>query len=249
MKSLDKVLKILDCLQLSYKLSLKELSEKLEINKSTIYRILANLAKYDYIEKEPDTKKYKLGLKFVEIANYIIENLEIINIVSKNINELNEITKETVHLAQLIGDEIVYIDKRESLSPIRLYSQIGKITPWHCTGVGKAILAFQDREFQERILNSIQLTKYTENTITSKSKLQVELDKIKKQGFALDREEHQKNVGCIAAPIKDHTGKVIASISVTFIFDIENLDKHLTKYKDLILDSSYQISKKLGYKT
>lgn len=247
MKSLDKVLKILDYLQLNYKLSLKELSEKLEINKSTIYRLLAYLAKHNYIEKEPDTKKYKLGLKFVEIANHIIQNLEIKNIASKNINELNEITKETVHLAQLIGDKIVYIDKRESLSPIRLYSQIGKITPWHCTGVGKVILAFQDKEFQERIINSIQLTKYTENTITGKSKLQVELDKIKEQGFALDREEHQKNVGCIAAPIKDYTRKVIASISVTFIFDIENLDKHLTKYKDLILDSSYQISKKLGY--
>ena len=247
MKLLDKVLKILDYLQLNCKLSLNELSEKLEINKSTTYRILAQLAKHNYIEKELDTKKYKLGLKFVEIANHIIQNFEIKNIASKSINELNEITKRTVHLAQLIGNEIVYIDKRESLNPIRLYSQIGKVTPWHCTGVGKVILAFQDKEFQERIINSIQLTKYTENTITDKSKLQVELDKIKEQGFALDREEHQKNVGCIAAPIKDYTRKVIASISVTFIFDIENLDKELTKYKDLILDSSYQISKKLGH--
>lgn len=247
MKSLDKTFSIIELLRLNPGLSLKDLSDKLNMNKSTTYRMLASLVKYNYIDKNFETKKYKLSIKFVEIANQVIQNLDIINIAKKYIDELNNITKETIHLATLIGDEVVYVDKRESLSPIRLHSQIGKTTPWHCTGVGKVILAFQSKEFQKRIINSCDFCKFTDSTITNKEDLIKELNKIKESGYATDREEHQKNVGCIAAPIRDHTQNVIASISATFIFDIENLDIQLKMFKDLILKNSMLISQKLGY--
>ena len=247
MKSLDKVFKIIELLRKSSELSLKDLSDKLDMNKSTTYRMLLSLAKYNYVEKNYETKKYKLSIKFVEIANQVIQNLDIISGAKKYIDELNNITKETIHLAKLIGNEVVYVDKRESLSPIRLYSQIGKNAPWHCTGVGKVILAFQSREFQERIIDSCDFCKFTDSTITNKEDLIKELNKIKESGYATDREEHQKNVGCIAAPIRDHTQNVIASISATFIFDIENLDIQLKMFKDLILKNSMLISQKLGY--
>ena len=176
-------------------MGLKELSDALDINKSTTYRILTQLGKQGYIEKNNETKKYKLGIKFIEIANHVIQDFKIIDIASKYINKVNSITKETIHLAQLVGDEVVYVDKRESLHPIRLHSQIGKATPWHCTGVGKVILAFQPEVFQEKILHSINLEKFTEHTIIDKKQFRAELELIKKQGYALDREEHQENVG------------------------------------------------------
>ena len=229
-------------------LSLKELSDKLDMNKSTTYRMLSLLSKHNYVEKNFETKKYKLSIKFVEIGNQVIQNLDIINISKKYIDELNSITKETIHLAILSKDKVMYIDKRESLSPIRLHSQIGKTSPWHCTGVGKVILAFQSEEFIEKTVESIDFYKYTDNTINNRIDFLKELSKIKKQGYATDREEHAKNIGCIAAPIRDHSDRVIASLSVTFIFDIENLDEQLLKYKDLILKNSMLISQKLGYR-
>ena len=248
MKSLDKVFKIIELLREDMELGLKDLSDKLDMNKSTTYRMLSSLAKYNYVEKNYETKKYKLSIKFVEIGNQVIQNLDIINISKRYIDELNNITKETIHLAILSKDKVMYIDKRESLRPIRLYSQIGRITPWHCTGVGKVILAFQSKEFIKKAVESIDFYKYTNNTITNEEDFLKELSKIEKQGYATDREEHSKNVGCIAAPIHDHSGRVMASVSVTFIFDIENLDKHLAEYKDLILKNSMLISQKLGYK-
>jgi len=247
MKLLNKIFNIIDFLKVNSEMSLKELSEALDINKSTTYRILAQLGRHGYIDKNSETKKYKLGIKFVEVANHIIQDFKIIEIAAPYIDKINSVTKETIHLAQLVGDEVVYVDKRESLNPIRLHSQIGKTTPWHCTGVGKVILAFQPKDFQEKILDSINFHKFTEHTITDKKQFISELDSIKKQGYALDREEHQENVGCIAAPILDNSNKVFASISVTFIFNIENLDKQLKKYKDLILENSRLISKKMGY--
>jgi len=247
MKLLNKIFNIIEFLKSNSEMSLKELSESLDINKSTTYRILTQLAKYGYIEKNNETKKYKLGIKFVEIANHIIQDFKLIEIAAPYIDKINSITKETIHLAQMVGDEVVYVDKRESLNPIRLHSQIGKKTPWHCTGVGKVILAFQPKDFQEMILNSITFEKFTEHTIIDKEQFISELESIKRQGYALDREEHQENVGCIAAPILDSTNKVFASISVTFIFNIENLDNQLKKYKDLILEKSRLISIKMGY--
>lgn len=248
MKSLDKVFKIIELLIVAPELRLKDLSEKLGMNKSTTYRMLSSLAKYNYVEKNYETKKYKLSIKFAEIGNQVIHNLNIINISKKYIDELNSITKETIHLAILTKDKVMYIDKRESLRSIRLYSQIGRITPWHCTGVGKVILAFQSKEFIKNAIESIDFYKYTDNTITKKEDFLKELSKIEKQGYATDREEHEENVGCIAAPIRDHSARVMASVSVTFIFNIENLDRHLVKYKDLILKNSMLISQKLGYK-
>lgn len=204
------------------------------------------MLKYNYIEKSNDTKKYKLSIKFAEIGYHVMQNLDIIVAAKELINELNKAKKVTIHLAKLIGDEVVCIDKRESLSPIRLSSQVGRVVLWHCTGVGKAILAFQPKEFQERIINSLDFHVYTENTVSNKNDFIKELEMIKGKGYATDREEHQKNVGCIAAPIYDHTKIVIASISVTFIF--EKLEEQLTSYKDLILKTSMLISKQMGYK-
>lgn len=247
MKLLNKIFSIIEFLKVNSEMSLKELSEALDINKSTAYRILAQLGKHGYIDKNNETKRYKLGIKFIEIANHIIQDFKIIEIAAPYIDKINSVTKETIHLAQLVGDEVVYVDKRESLNPIRLHSQIGKATQWHCTGVGKVILAFQSEDFLEKILASINLRKFTEHTITNREQFISELELIKKQGYAMDREEYQENVGCIAAPILDSSNKVFASISVTFIFNIENLDKQLKKYKDLILENSKLISGKMGY--
>jgi len=112
----------------------------------SIHRLISELCAYNYVERDNITKKYRLGLKFLDIASYVISNLDIREAAREGIEEINNITKETVHLAILLDDKAIYIDKKESHHSIRMYSQIGKSAPLYCTGVGKAILAYQPTE-------------------------------------------------------------------------------------------------------
>jgi len=246
MKSLQKVFSIIETLKKNGDMRLQEIADGLGIYKSTAHRLVSELCTFNYVERDNETRKYRLGLKFLDISSYIIENLEIREIAKKYIEELNDITKETVHLAMLLGDHAIYIEKRESLHSIRMYSKIGGVAPLYCTGVGKAILAFQSPGILEKLLDSITFHKYTENTIITREQLLKEIDEIKKKGYAEDREEHEKNIVCIAGPIRNYTKRVIASISVTAISYRMNME-HLLRYKDLILKKSYEISKRLGY--
>ena len=247
MKSLDKVFTIIELLKKNKEMRLQEIADELDIYKSTIHRLISELCVYNYVERDNITKKYRLGLKFLDIASYVISNLDIREAAREGIEEINNITKETVHLAILLDDKAIYIDKKESHHSIRMYSQIGKPAPLYCTGVGKAILAYQPPEILNNLLKTITFHKYTKSTIMSRKQLLTEIDEIKINGYALDNEEHEENIGCIAVPIRDYTKKVIASISITAIlYRMKLLD--LLKYKDIILEKSYEISKKLGYK-
>ena len=228
-------------------MKLQEVANDLNIHKSTVHRIISSLCAYGYVQRSDETKKYRLGLKFLDISSTIIGNLDIREVAKKSIEELNNITKETVHLAMLLGNQVIYIDKKESLYSIRMYSEIGKNAPLHCTGVGKVILAFQPPKIQEKLLDSITFHKYTENTIVSMKQLMREVEEIREKGYALDKEEHEKNIGCMAVPIRDYTKKVIASISVTAILYRMNIED-LIKYKNMVLEKGYEISRKLGYR-
>lgn len=246
MKSLDKIFTIIEILKKNKEMRLQEIASELDMYKSTIHRLISELCIHNYVERDDITKKYRLGLKFIDISSYVIENLDIRKAARKSMEEINNITKETVHIAMLLGNKAIYIDKKESHHSIRMYSQIGKVVPLYCTGIGKAILAFQPPEILSNLLESITFHKCTKNTIVSRKQLLTEIDDIKKNGYALDNEEHEENIGCIAAPIRDYTKKVIAAISVTAILYRMKLED-LLEYKDIVLEKSYEISKKLGY--
>ncbi len=246
MKSLSKVFDIIEVLKNNGEIRLQDIATKLNLNKSTVHRLVTELNKYNYIERNDETKRYRLGVKFLDISSSIIENLDIRDRAKKCIDELNTITKETIHLAMLLGNHAIYIDKKDSLHAIRMHSQIGGVAPLYCTGVGKAILAFQPPEILDNLINSIKFHKFTENTITRRDQLFKEIDEIKRLGYALDREEHEKNIICIAAPIRNYTKRVIASISITDILYRSEI-KSILKYKDILLQKSNEISKSLGY--
>lgn len=247
MKSLEKVFAIIELLKKNKEMKLQEIANELDMYKSTVHRIVSELCAYKYLERNNETKEYRLGLKFLDISSHVIENMDIRESAKKSVEELNNITKETVHLAMLLDNQAIYVDKKESSHLIRMYSQIGKVAPLYCTGVGKAILAFQPTEILKELVDSIIFHKYTENTITSKNQLMKEIDEIRRKGYALDKEEHEKNIVCIAAPIRDYTKKVVASISITAILYRMTMED-LLNYKDVILEKSYEISSRIGYK-
>ena len=130
---------------------------------------------------------------------------------------LSEQTGETIHFVQVVDGAAVYVEKVESPNNIRMYSLIGRRAPLHCTGVGKAILAYLPDESLEEFLRGNILTKYTENTITDPEILREHLRLIRRNGYALDNSEHEENVCCVAAPLFTSSGHVIGAVSISAI--------------------------------
>lgn len=226
---------------------LQDISIHLDLAKSTTHRILNTLESHHFVVKDEDSKKYSLGLGFVDLGLDVLENMDIREAARPILDDLNDKTEETIHLALFTDDQVVYMDKRESRHVIRMYSVIGKVAPIHCTGVGKAALAFQDSETIERVMKATELQKFTENTITDRNQFAQELEEIRRRGYAIDREEHENHILCIAAPIRNHYSKVIASLSITTFLHRMDIE-YLLQYKDLLLEKCFEISQNLGCK-
>ncbi|WP_040978393.1 IclR family transcriptional regulator [Oceanobacillus jeddahense] len=191
-----------------------DLSIILGVSKSTVHRLLMSLYQGGFVRQDSITDKYKLGFHFLEIADVVRENLDVRNIAAPLLNELSSITGETVHLVIRDQDEVVYIDKVESPETIRMYSRVGKRAPMHCTGVGKVFLAYLSMDEVKEIIKEKPLKRFTSNTICSQEDLIKELNLIRKNGYAIDDEEHELGVKCAAAPILNFKGNITAALSV-----------------------------------
>ncbi len=245
-ETLVRFFKIIDLLENSSELRLKDISDKLGLDKSTTHRFLKTLLEYNYVKINPDNKKYSLGLKFLNISSKIIDSIDIRNVAHPHLLELGQKTNETIHLTTFDGKRVVYIDKIESATPIRMYSRIGNVAPIHCTAAGKVILAFQKGEVIDEIIENLDFISLTKHTITAKKDLLQDLEEIRKNGFAVDNSEHEENICCIAAPIRDYTRKVAHAVSISAIKTRMNLSQLIT-FKDIMIDKANVISKELGF--
>ena len=246
-KVLNKSLSILETLlQHNSPMSMTEISEKLGLYPSTIHRILDTLKHWGYVEQGSNNQKYQLGLKLLELGMAKLHQIDLVKEAHPFLKELVNKCNETVHLGVLEEEEVLYLAKEESSQIIRMCSYVGKRAPVHCTALGKVLLAYLPEGEKKKILGKRELPRLTEKTITDKEELEKELNKVKKQGFALDREENEKDVRCIAAPIRNYQGKVIAAISISspsFRID-KNVQNNLKK---VLIETSEKISKRLGY--
>jgi DNA-binding IclR family transcriptional regulator len=190
-----------------------ELSAELHLAKSTVYRMLQTLVGHGYAVQEPASGRYRLGLKFLELGALVLNGLSIRTIAQPHLQALMEKTRETVQLGLLEGHEVVYADKIESQQTIRMYSRVGRRSPLHCTALGKSLLAYQPEETVRAVLAG-ELRRYTPYTITAASRLREELQRIREEGYALDNEEFEEGLRCVAAPVRDHTEAVAASLGV-----------------------------------
>jgi len=245
-ETLIRFFKIIDLLENSSELRLKDIADKLNIDKSTIHRFLKTLLKYNFVRMNPSNKKYSLGLKFLNIATKIIDSIDIRNIAHSHLIDLEEYSNETIHLTTFDGKRVVYIDKIESIKPIRMYSRIGNVAPINCTAAGKAILAFQKESVINSIIQDLDFIPVTKNTITDKKKFVEELEDVRNKGFAIDNSEHEENICCIAAPIRDYSREVRYAVSISAIKTRMNLSKLIT-FKDILIDKANMISKELGF--
>ncbi len=206
----ERIFNVLEMLAVTGPIGLVELSNKLELHKSTVHRLLLSLICMGYAYQDEETGKYMLSFKVVELSGKVLSKVDLIAKVRPFIEELANACRETVHFVQRRGTEVFYLDKVAPLYPqesaIRMASQVGLSRPLYCSAVGKAILAEMKDDEVKYIWDNSVVEKKTEKTITEFEELQKELIEIRKKGYALDNEENELGVRCIAACIKNHNG-------------------------------------------
>ncbi len=209
-QSLGRGLRILDTLGESQDgASISELAEQLGVDKGTASRLVATLVQYGYAEKDENTRRFFPGSRVVALSRSVLNRLPLREAAKPFLRELMESTGECVHLAVFSQGKVLYIDQVESPATLRVNAQVGTMNPLHCTALGKILLAFCDAPFPS------DLKIFTPQTIADASTLKSHLDKVRQIGFALDDQEFDTGVCCIAAPVYDFRGKGIASIGIS----------------------------------
>jgi DNA-binding IclR family transcriptional regulator len=248
-QTIDRVNQLLEILSGAPQgLSLGELSATVNLPKGTTHRLVSSLAYFDYVQQDPTDRKYKLGFKLAVLGNQLLDQIDLRKEVRPYLLELAQKTNEIAHLVVLDNDEALYIDKiqlyREGL---HMSSSLGYRAPLYCTAVGKVLLAGLPAAEIERIIKEKGLPACTVHTITETEQLISHLDVVRNAGYALDNEEHNEGVRCVAAPILNIDGEVIAAISVSSPAIRVTLDVAQKSMKNMVLETAQKISQQLGY--
>lgn len=224
---------------------LSELSRKTNLSKATLLRILNTLIKYGYVSFNPNTKKYDLGIRILQMGSTVSERLDLKKIASPYLEHIWQISEETVYLNIKNGDERLCIDCINGKKVVRVVAYTGNNSPLYVGGSGKAILAFLDQEELDDYLRRVKLEKIAPGTITDIDILRNDLAKIRELGYATSFEERIPDCLGVSAPIFDIDGKICASISLTA--PITRTEEDFALYKQLVVEASKEISKRLGY--
>ena len=212
---LGKALDLLDVLADARSISLPEISQRAGINKVTAFRILANFEERGYVEREPGSGQYRLGLRLLELSTRLRERLDLRTVARPHLEALRAAVGETVNLAVPGGRGIVYIDILESAYGLRMAASVGEADDYHSTALGKAMLAFWPEERRTAVLGRRRLTRKTERTLTDRRALRRDLALCHAQGYAVDDEENEAGARCIGAPVLDDSGRVVGALSVS----------------------------------
>lgn len=216
-QSVERTLDIIEKLaEYGSPVSLSELAESVDLKPSTVHRLLGTLMFRGFVDQD-EHSRYKLALKVYHIGNAATYSMDIKKLAAPFMHELLDLCNETVNLAVLDRGEVVYIDQLESTNIVivKMFARVGNRGPAYCTGSGKVLLAGLTREEFARYLNKTELDRFTSDTITDPAMLAKEIERVRKDGYALDLGERDEGVRCIAAPIKNQEDQVVAALSVS----------------------------------
>ena len=227
-------------------LGVTELSNRLTLHKNNVFRLLATLETKGYIEQNKATENYRLGIKALQLGQVYIQHSGFLQQARPILQGLVDESGETVFVGVVKGPEVVYLDGFESGQSVRVVNRVGERAPAYATAIGKVHLAYCSDEELERHLPE-QMPAYTAATVNDRKELKKQLKKIETQGYALESEEYEKDVRCIAVPVHDYTRKVIGAIAIAapaFRMTDDRLRKELVP---LIQQASERLSRRLGY--
>ena len=196
-------------------LGITEIAKALDLHKSTASGLVYTLEANNYLEQNPDNRKYRLGLKFIERSSIVLGQLNIRQLAAPYLNHLRDWSQESVNLAIRDGNEVIYIERILSNQNLVFRNEIGKRALVHTTSLGKAILAQLPEGEAREILESYDLHSITEYTLTTVDALMDDLERSHERGFALDDQENEPGGRCVAAPIFNHLGVAVAAISIS----------------------------------
>lgn len=215
-QSSEKLLTLIEALSMQQdSVKLQEIAALVSMNASTTLRFLAALEKKGFAVQD-DTGRYSLTYKFCEIADNIKIHTDIRNICLPYMKNISQNLGETVNLSIEENMAVVYLEVVQcAWRALSITQRIGKVAPLHCTGVGKLFMLGHTREQLENLYEEKGFAKYTENTIVTLEQMLEQLDRIRECGYAIDNEECEMGIRCIAVPIRDYTGKMVAGLSVS----------------------------------
>ncbi len=227
--------------------SIHQLSELLNIYPSSIHRILDTLNYLGYIEKKLDSDTYQIGLRAIELGMVKLNQIDLIKEATPYFEALSKELNENVYVAVLFEGEVMYEAKKEAPRKISLITHVGTRAPVHSSALGKVLIADLSKKERKIFIGNKSLQRLTKNTIINKKVLENEIEKVQKLGYATDDEENENEIKCIAAPIKDNNGKVVAAISISGPSYRFTLDKQKSMIKTVI-ETAKKISSRLGFK-
>jgi len=223
----------------------REVAEALGLAKSSAHDLLTSLEQIGMLGKN-DEGRYRLGWRLVTLSETLLATTELRREARPIMEELAEQYRETIHLAVLDDTKVVYVDKLEGKQAVRVeLTSLGTRLYAHCSALGKVLLAYEPEENVKRIIKVEGLPRFTANTITDAGELEQTLGKVRKQGYATDQEEILPDLCCIGAPIHNHTGHVIAAISMSI--PAYRFQRSQIEFRKAVMRSGKLISERLGY--
>ena len=247
-QSSDKLLSLLEILsEQSGPLRLQDIARLCGMNASTALRFLNALQRRNYVDQDEQSGRYYLTFKLCALAQNVKSFFDIRNVALPFLRNVAHVFSESCNLSVERDMTVMYIEVAEGPNKTLISTQrIGNVAPLHCTGVGKLFLTEYSPHLWEQMIALKPLTKYTESTITEPEALKTEVEKVKKLGYAFDTEECEEGVRCVAAPIRNYTGKIEACVSVSGP-TVRMTDKHIFRHLPFLMETAEQISYRMGW--
>jgi len=215
-QSVDRALRILEVMAVEGRpLGLGEIGGRVGLHVSTVHRLLATLRARGFVEQDEAAGRYRIGTMALRVGGSFLKGMDLRESLRPVLETLAAKSAETANLVVLQGLEAVYVDHVIGTKVAKLFTQVGQRVPLHCTSVGKVLLAFASPEDRVALLSRIRLVRFTRNTLVTRKGLAEEIHAVTTAGYAADREEHEDGVACLAAPVFEASGKVIAAMGIS----------------------------------
>ena len=227
--------------------SVGEMVQELGYHKSSVQRLVTTLEAHGFLERpHPPRSRFTLGPITLMLGNVASQSIDLRSVARPHLERLADVTGETAHLCVVDQSQCYYLDKIDSAKAVRIATYVGQRLPLHCSAVGKTLMSGMTPEEVDRVLAECGLPQFTDTTITDQELLVDELDRIREQGCAYDNEEYEMGLRCVAAPVVDSLGRVVAAISVAGPvqrFTTEELDR----FAVFVKKAAARVSERLGY--
>jgi IclR family KDG regulon transcriptional repressor len=247
-QALERALDILDCFNFQHReLSLADVVYRTGLNKTTAKRLISNLTTRGYLQQDPQTRKYQLGMRLFELGGVVFSSFSLRRAAAYPMTGLQNKTGATVLLGVRMEDQLVYVDKREGDGMIRISSDVGWRRPLHYGMLGMVLMASLESKEVDRILKKYPLEAHTPFSITDSDAFSLRLEEIRVQGYAVEKEEAVEGLVGIAAPIKDYSRRVVAALGLALPLGRRRLDEDLAAIVKSVKYTCDLISSELGY--